>query len=500
MAMPPSPPLEARPPRSSRILRVMYHIPLVARILSWLQNLTNPCMDPSLEAIVRQDRFKFLRSEQVVQLLYSQFELEIIRLKDVEPNIEGDGTTALGNLIRVGVPGKSDRKRLTPSQYLFDQDFSEVNRTITNVLALKWLLADDYDSFTLHQPKPVKLSRDTFQEFSRLARGILKTPEYILALIVSLVLGDVGKDPNLVREVKEKEGKEGGEEINHDTVLERAIELKLIGSSSLELLSTTFQDHVKRGVRLGAKLNIPQLTQGENVPGSLQGLRDLEGHAEAFQLKYLEIMFDVAGAGGHIDARGAIRMIEPVCRSFLLAFDILQRVIENQITLQEAYNEVLKNRGVILTKQGFRELSTDNPTDRAFLRLCAMGRVADEDMAERFNDAFFGLPRSTREELVDELNSSGLDGQPAVILYYMPALFAELLRVTRSKPRPEQVEALKSLMAFMAHAYRDSKPHAGQKVPIIECDVSPARRFMQTPDFQDDPHSLEKYVLPGLAS
>ncbi|RAL02211.1 uncharacterized protein BO80DRAFT_352628 [Aspergillus ibericus CBS 121593] len=456
-------------------------------------------MDPSLEATVRQDRFKSLSSEQVVQLVHRQFEPEITRLKRVKQNIEGGDALPLGALIRVGVPGKSDRTDLTPSQYLFDQDFSEVNRTITNVLALKWLLADDYDTFILHQPKPVKLSRDTFQEFCVLATQILETPEHLLALIVSLVLGDVGKDPSLVMEVKEKEGKERDEEMNHDTVLERAIELKLIGSS-LQLLSPSLQDDVKRGVKLGAKLNIPQLTQGENVPGSLQGLRDLEGHSRAFNLKYLEIMFDVAGAGAHVDARGAIRMIEPVCQSFLLAYDILQRVIRKQITLQEAYNEVLKNRGGILTRQGFRELSTDNPTDRAFLRLCAMGRVADEDMAERFNDAFFGLPRTTREELVNELNISGLDGQPAVILYYMPALFAELLRITRDTSRLEQVEALKSLMAFMTHAYHDSKPHAGNKNPIIECDVSPARGFMQTPDFRNDPHSLEEYVLPQTAS
>ncbi|PYI08083.1 hypothetical protein BO78DRAFT_311692 [Aspergillus sclerotiicarbonarius CBS 121057] len=460
-------------------------------------------MDPSLEATVRQDRFKSLPSEQVVQLLYRQFEAEITRLKDVEQNIEGGDARPLGSLIRVGVPGKSDQTDLTPSRYLFDRDFSEVNRTITNVLALKWLLADDYDAFTRHQPKPVTLSRHTFREFRDLAERILETPEHLLALILSLVLGDVGKDPNLVRAVKGKEEEEGkkerGEQINHDTILEKAIDLKLIGSS-LDMLSAALQEDVKLGVRLGAKLNIPQLTQGENVPGSLQGLRDLEGHSRAFKLKYLEIMFDVAGAGAHVDARAAIRMIEPVCQSFLLAYDILQRVIGKQITLQEAYNEVLRNRGAILTRQGFRELSTDNPTDRAFLRLCAMGRVADEDMAKRFNDAFFGLPRTTREELVNELNISGLDGQQAVILYYMPALFAELLRITRDTSRLEQVEALKSLMAFMTHAYHDSKPRAGDKGPIIECDVSPARGFMQTPDFRDDPHSLENYVLPQLAS
>ncbi|GAQ40826.1 hypothetical protein AtubIFM55763_006888 [Aspergillus tubingensis] len=506
MPTPTSPQQTVRPPRNNRNSQFSSPLPFLARLIVRLRNIcsTNMASYTSLKEVIDRGKFESLSDERLVDLLYQQFEPVIDRLKNVEQNIEGDDAHPQGLLTRAGVQGKRDENdhNLTPSRYLFNgEDYSEVNRTLTNVLAVRWLLVGDYHTFTCHQKGPIKLKIETFNKFHDFIDQFRKVPGWLMALIVALVIGDVGKDDKLAKEVRAQVKTPSDEEMNHDTVLERALEMNIIESPSpLDLLPSPQRDDVIRGVRLGAKLNIPQLAQGENVPGSLQCLQDLRGQESAFDLKYLEIMFDVAGAGAHVDACGSVRMIEPVCQSFLLTYKILKRVISKEITIQEAYNEVLKNRGRILSDKGYPELSTDDKQDRALLRLYAMGRVADIDLAERFRKALLGLPDNHRAELIKELNQSGLEGEQAVILYYMPALFAELLRHTQQASEETQIKALTSLMDFMRRTYIGAKNVPGETNLIIECDVSGAKSKIQAPEFPEDLTGLNDYNLPSLGS
>ncbi|OJJ69025.1 hypothetical protein ASPBRDRAFT_32761 [Aspergillus brasiliensis CBS 101740] len=501
MPTPTSPQQTVRPSRNHRFSQHSSPLPFLARLIVRLRKLCGADMTPytSLKEVIDRREFERLSDEELVELVYRQFEPVIERLKHVEQNIEGDDAHPQGLLTRKGIEGKSNENDLTPSRYLFDKDYSEVNRTLTNVLAVRWLLNDAYGTFTCHQNDAIKIKKPTFDDFRELAKRIRKEPDWLMALIAALVLGDVGKDHELAKEVQAQLKTPSVEAMNHDTVLEKALELGLIGSP-LESLPAPRRDDVIRGVRLGAKLNIPQLAQGENVPGSLQCLQELQGQENAFELKYLEIMFDVAGAGAHVDACGSVRMIEPVCQSFLLTYKILQRVISKEITIQEAYNEVLQNRGRILSDKGFSKLSTDDEQERALLRLYAMGRVADIKLAERFHQALFSLPDDHKAELIKELNQSGLEGEQAVILYYMPALFAELLRHTQRASEETQVKALRSLMDFMRRTYIGAKNVPGETNLIIECDVSEAKSVIQAPQFPEDLTELDGFTLSSLRS
>lgn len=438
----------------------------------------------SLADIIYHNNFDALTDEEAIQLLNDQYEPNIARLKRVAPNIEqrDDDESPCGNLTP---------EALTPSRFLFQEDYCEVNRTLVNFLALKWLLAGDYHTFTAHQPDAVKLTQETFQSFRQQTLQILERPGHLLAFIVLLVLGDVGKDPKLADEVTARDGNIG----NHDEVLEKAIELGLF-STPLNMLPSGLREDVLLAIRVGTELNIPQLAQGENVPGSLRSILLFCGHEQAFNLKYPAIMFDVAGAGGHIDACGATRMIEPVCQSFLLAWPVLRNVIAGNLSLRGAYEQVLQHRSQLLAEQGFKRLSTDTPSDWAFLRLCAMGRVVDQYMAGLFDRAFRSIPDQTQQDLINGLNVDGNDDGQAVILYYMPGLLAEGLRVVRDAPEQRQVEVLQSLMSFMARTYGGSKPQPGDQGSILERDVSPAKEVVCDPRFRDNPAILDQYNLP----
>ncbi|KAJ5721014.1 uncharacterized protein N7483_008948 [Penicillium malachiteum] len=409
-----------------------------------------------------------LRDEELVQLLYADFGPEIDHLKGVPRAVEGDG-----------------------------KDFDEVNRTITNVRAVKWLLANEYEAFTANQPAVVKLSPETFQALRERVLPSWDDPDYLLALIVALVVGDMGKDPHLGDEIAARQGTgDKHDHENHDECLAEAVECGIL-NKTLNRLSDARRKEVVLGINVGATLNIPQLTQGENVPGSLQPLLQFRGHREAFNLKYQEIIFDVSGAGGHLDSRGATRMIEPVCQSFLQAWPILSDVITNERSLREAYDAVLQNRGELIAEKGFPLLSPTDPSDRALLRLFAMGRVADQATAEQFQDAFRGLPDTTRDALTNGLNVDGINDGDAVVIYYMPALFAETLRILRTASFEDRVIALQSLMGFMVRTFDGSQPQPNQPGSIKERNVSPAVDLVRTPAFHDNLRLLDDYTLPA---
>ncbi|KAE8155648.1 hypothetical protein BDV40DRAFT_310830 [Aspergillus tamarii] len=385
--------------------------------------------------------------EKAVRLLYEQFKPEINRLKRADEHPEKANNSPRGSLTA---------ECLTPSSLLFQEELCQVNRTVVGFLALKWLSENNYGIFTRHQSES-KLSQDTFERLRNMVRDSLKGADDILALIVLLVLSDMGKDPELKSEMKNCDLGNA----NHDHVLWRAIESGVF-SELLGLLPQDKREDVGLGVEMGATVNIPQLIQGECVPGSLLGI--FQWPERAFKLKYLEVILDVGGAAGHVDARGALCMTQPVCQSFLDTFPLLHAVVDGTNSVNAAYNGVLLLRVEILAAAGFRHLSVTNPDDRALVRLCAMGRVADQRSAQLFEQAFNELPDDIKHQLTSGLNVDGDGNVVAVILYYIPAMFAQVQRLTRGQPGSKRVQVLQKLMHAMAKEYA---ANASSSVPLV---------------------------------
>src|SRR5881227_371402 len=76
-------------------------------------------------------------------LFGAAFPSELSHLKNASPTVETTTATPKGRL------GESENE--TPSTVLYGENFAEVNRTLVSMLAVKWLLADDYSTFTAGQ-------------------------------------------------------------------------------------------------------------------------------------------------------------------------------------------------------------------------------------------------------------------------------------------------------------------------------------------------------------
>ena len=169
--------------------------------------------------------------------------------------------------------------------------------------------------------------------------------------------------------------------------------------------------------RLKTKFNIGKFIQGENVPASLEGLREIDEESLKFYL--LHALYDIAGAAGQSVQNGSIVMNEPTYENFRLAISSLEKLGEGQ-TLDEAYDSYLYSKA---EKFGF-DISV--PKDRAITRICCMLRTSDVDQAKEISQVFSELPKNTRAILENGLNMRGTEDGIATLIYYAPAFLANL--------------------------------------------------------------------------
>jgi hypothetical protein len=438
--------------------------------------------DNTLQQTVFQGIFFDADDAKALQMIAAAFVPELERLKNASTASE-PGT------------GDDQERNLSPSCRLFGKEYDEVNRTLVGMLALKWIWNKDYDAFTSSQNKFVKLKPETFEKLHKLFKDGLQEKADLFNLLTSTIINDLGKDPSLAEDVSKITGLPP-DAINHDMVIYEAAKADII--PCIRKLDRNHKEELFLGLRLGSTLNGAQLAQAENVPGSLEGLLEMRGHRHAFDLKFLELILDVAGAAGHLDARCAKMMIEPVAQAYLTTYEVALDIIEGRSSLREGYDTVLTRRAEMLAEKGFRLLSVKDPQERALIRMMLMSRTADTEQAELFSNAFDALPLSVRRRLVNGLNVDGYQDGKAILPYYMPAMFSEALEnVSREEP-PKKVEAMSSLMRFLTKVLDGTRSTPGKEGKVVERNLMFARDLIRGKVFRENPSVLDELTIPPM--
>jgi len=429
-------------------------------------------------------RLELLEDDELVEFIGNHFKPELEHLKHATPSAES----------RNG--GTSDQH--SPSYKLFGAVYAEIDRTILSVLCLKWILTNNYDVFTASQSEGVRLSRNSFSSLAKQFIDLLESSRDVVVLIVAIVVADIGKDTNLATKIE----KHIGHEVtgNHDQLVYQAAKAGLI--PCLHELDSGERHCVLLGLEFAANLNIPQLVQAENLPGSLSGIRSSPCIEEprSLHIKFLEVILDVAGAAATKSTRGSVTMTEDTYHAYTCAIKALTELISTDgWTELQCYNTVLDARALLLKRAGFqRSLSTTNSSDRALLRLMCMGRVTDRETAECFEDAFNDLDKMTEQTLSARLNANGLsDADRAVLPYYAPALFARILSYKTPRGADWTRKALLYLMGFLNRACIASDNATELcKDYIITRDLSFILGTLTSDQFKENPAVLDNASLP----
>lgn len=457
-----------------------------------------------LWSTIINDQFYTIDQDELIRQIYTAFRPEVDRLtralaieRQSPPRIEING----------------DQLPLTPSEVLFGgENFDEVDRTFVGILALRWVMNNEYEKFIRGQAQSVQLTRESFQWLRNYFKANLQTPADLFSLVLSMVVNDLGKDPELVNDYHERTNL-ALHGANHDVVLLEAAREDMV--PCLRYLDNSHREDIMLGLELGSELNAAQLAQAENVPVNLEGLLLMQGNERAFNLKFMEQILDVAGAAGHVFSDGIKNLIEPVFQAFKTVHEVSLLIIRKKCSLREGYDRILTRRGELLEDQGFRSLCVSDPGHRALLRLLTMGRTATLQQAELFDAAFSDLDEGHRLQLINGLNIDAIaPNETAVVPYYMPAMIAETLRSTRDSEN--QKEALTSLMRYLARVleWNDNEPvletakdgtatlrplhipSYQKESRVFERNMSNARETISSPGFREDPSLLDRLPPP----
>lgn len=447
----------------------------------------------SLQDTIDHGKFFELDEATILTQIREAFEPELERLKCAKA-VEGTDQQRYAN-------GTSENP--SPSQRLYGINYDEINRTLVGVLALTWIHNKDYQRFTRGQSPEYRLAEDSFEWLCQLFSNGLRSGEDLFTLILSMVINDLGKDPNLEEDFYFVNNQRLPDQ-NHDALLLEAANAGMV--PCLAYLSPERREDVILGLELGSELNAGQLAQAESVPVNLEGLLTMRGHEHAFELKFMEQVLDVAGAAGHIDSSGAKNLIEPVFQAFKTVHEVSLEIIAGKASLRQGYDKVLTKRGNMLSLKGFRRLSVSDQKDRALLRLLAMGRTADKEQAELFSRAFEGLDSGSRDQLIRGLNIDGKDNETAVLPYYMPAIISTTLENTKVSDEDGKQKALTSLMRYLARVlesgngrvgFEDERLNNGATPGIvIERNMTKAQDVINSAEFKRDPDILNSLAVP----
>ncbi len=321
----------------------------------------------------------------------------------------------------------SRQQSLTVGQRLFPAtpraELAEFDRTAVGLLALRWVLDGDYDSFIACQPESARLSRANFNSLRNYTldfvggsgvepneRGALNQ-EAVDALETFIVINDLGKIDRVIEDIA---ARTGIRDVDHDRVLAAGLTAHPEISPSFMRLAPQYRNMIVRGLQ--TEFNPAQFVQGENVPASLQKLQGLD--ADAQRLYQLHSLYDVAGAAGQAVQNGSVVMTDPTYHNFRLAFDALDQLDRHSV--ETVYDGYLASRG--------REMGLDIsiPRHRAVARIGCMLRVSEPNQARRIADVYGRLTPNIQAILDKDLNTNGTSDGLAPLVYYAPALLGNL--------------------------------------------------------------------------
>lgn len=299
-----------------------------------------------------------------------------------------------------------------------DTEDKEYKRTMCSIRLLDYVLKNDYLTFVAAQPMNQRLSEDSFKEIREFVTSVLRTHDDKEAMKAYLIINDLGKIDDFVKKVKDIMGFES---VNHDIILYEGLKAHPELSPTFSGLRKRYQEDILEG--LETNFNMGQFVQSECLPVDLSTLLHTKKRALDFYM--VHVLFDIAGAAGHVCPTSSIICTEVYWKRFSWALEAINNMVKYAQAPSTAYRNYLKK-----TMEYFNHFSTiERRVDFCIARLYNLIRVTTVGEAKQVNKAFWNLSASVRKTLTEELTKTGERGRDlGFLMYYLPALFQNALK------------------------------------------------------------------------
>ena len=315
----------------------------------------------------------------------------------------------------------------------------EFDRTILSILLYFYIKDNRYDKFVEQQSGNNKLSREMFDEMRNFVLSNFNTPEKENLLLYYVVINDLGKSQSMIDILKNK----GIKTVDHDLVLNYLLQYNML--PSLNDFSEENRQNLINVLNNG--INFGQFIQGECVDYNFNKLHNLSSFEKI--LMSIEAMLDIGGVLGHINNQnGSAVLNQSTADNFMTASKILSTSMDST----KIFNEFL------IQKANKMQIGAETPDVRKTItRICLMMRLSNQNDIKIVEDEILNNLEQYRT-LIYELNQSGYNNQPAILLYYSPALFNNACGYFKKNNSQNPIaDTLKCCLPFMQKIMQDTR-------------------------------------------
>lgn len=313
----------------------------------------------------------------------------------------------------------------------------EYKRTWCSIELFNAVLEGNYDSFSACQPERTRITRESFTEIRTYVKSVLKTTDDEDAMRAFLVINDLGKVGDFVKKIADSLGFES---VDHDKILYEGLKAHPEFSPTFSALAKRYQQIILTGLKTA--FNMGQYVQCECLPANLAPLTEID--AEVLNYYMIHVLFDIAGAAGHVNSNGSIICNELYWKKFSWALKTIICMVDGKYGAKEAYDEYLTKT------MCFYKVSSP-----VIAKLCNLVRVSTPEEAEELRIAFDSLIPSTKSNLEKELMATGIGNDNAILMYYAPATFQNALSYYKKVESETAItKTIQNVAPLMSHIYK----------------------------------------------
>lgn len=210
----------------------------------------------------------------------------------------------------------------------------EFKRTWCSIELFNSVINNDYNAFSACQPEAFRITRKSFEEIRSYVNSILTTDNDKNAMRAFMVINDLGKVGDFVQKIATSLGFES---VDHDKILFEGLKARPELSPTFFGLASKYQKTILTGLQTA--FNMGQYVQCECLPANLAPLTEIDETALNYYM--IHVLFDVAGAAGHVVPNGSVICNELYWKKFSWALESILKMVHGIFGPIEAYKEYL---------------------------------------------------------------------------------------------------------------------------------------------------------------
>jgi len=353
-------------------------------------------------------------------------------------------------------------------RYFQQGDATEMKRESCGLLAVYWIVSDQYDKFVRNQAKEACLSKASWLKLQQWVLSVVRlkeSPRMVWTMLVFVAIMSVGKIKGL-RMAFTPDSEEFNEALIKllEEFPEALPSYARLDASSQQLIISCL---------VASDFNFGQFLQAENLPANMVTVKNIsKGEGSILGFFLFKLFAAMCGILGMKSMEGSLFMNEQMFKNFKVGLDVLNHLQYERP--QQVYHRFLAERA---KSQGL-SFDPQSMESRAVARLACMSRAFDHSVGSEVLSVFRSLEDVDRKQLAEFLDADGINVRPAFLLYNAP----QMLENGRKNPKVGLRRAVRMLLNVYLRCAKEYSASSDAVVTVIVEDLAALAQKCKDPE------------------